>query len=147
MELASLTHPDAAGTYHQFTFSFTAPADTCAARLSFEFQSDYHGWLLDDVSVKANHAPGNELIQDGGFEERDADVWNYCFPPAPAAIPNFFGSPCHSVPSCFQTQSSNWQVEYLGQGFHIESGRVYSVQFYASSGDPDDQLTVKITLI
>ena len=145
IELATLTHLDAANTYHQLNFSFTAPVGTSAARLSFKFQSDYLGWLLDDVSVKANHAPDDELIQDGGFEDRNTTVWNYCFPITSATTPTFSSSTCHSGLFCFQTQSFNHNDEYLGQGFHIENETVYSVEFFALSRDSDDRLIVKIT--
>lgn len=143
-QIASLTHENASNSYEGFQSSFTAPIGMRVARLSFQFQSDYHGWSLDDVSIKADHDPDQEILLDGDFEGRDESVWNYCLSSNPTATPIFTVPPCRSGQHCFKSQSTDNESEYIRQQFNIESGATYSVEFYTFSSDSTDVLSVRI---
>ena len=146
VQLTVIHHTDAQHSYTHFLLTFRTPPHVTAARLTFEFQATYPTWLLDAVSVKTNDPSSIELLQDGDFENRNADkVWEYCYPGRPEYTPQFSPVACHSGSFCFQTRSQNRLKDYLAQRFDVQGDETYLVEFYVLSEDEDDVLTVTIS--
>ena len=131
--------------YNLFVASFQTPLKATAALLLFEFQTESVSWRLDDVSLKKQGSAGDEVLQNGNFENGMFGLaWEYCYPKESYVGPYITEELPYTGRYCFASRSTGNFSEYLSQEFAIESNTWYHTEFYAYSMNEFDLLTVSV---